>query len=73
MASVIAALRSNKPPVFEDNNEEESLFDTLISKLPPKDTWENEYILGVLVLGWLCISLAFFSLFELNWYSGDIW
>jgi hypothetical protein len=53
MAVAFAAVRNgaNKPPVFEDTVEEESLFDTLVSKLPPKETWDAEFLLGVLVLG----------------------
>jgi hypothetical protein len=54
MASAIAAVRGNgpnKPQVYEEAEEEESLFDALVSKLPPKETWDSEFLLGVLVLG----------------------
>jgi hypothetical protein len=51
MAAAISAVRNNmnKPSIFEDTDE--SLFDTLISKLPTKDTWDAEFFLGILVLG----------------------
>ncbi len=51
MAGAVTALRASKPPVFEDTGEEESLFDTLVTKLPSQDTWDAEFSLGVLVLG----------------------
>ncbi len=56
MASAIAAAAAvrngaNKSTPLEDTAEEESLFDTLVSKLPPKETWDAEFFLGVLVLG----------------------
>ena len=54
MASAIAAVRNggSKPTVLlEDAEEEESLFDALVTKLPPKETWDAEYFLGILVLG----------------------
>ncbi len=51
MAGAVTALRASKPPVFEDIGEEESLFDTLVTKLPSKETWDAEFSLGVLVLG----------------------
>ena len=50
MAGAVTALRANKPQVLDDSGEE-SLFDTLVSKLPSKETWDAEFLLGVLVLG----------------------
>jgi hypothetical protein len=49
--AAFAAVRANKPQIFEETAAEESLFDTLVSKLPSKETWDTEYFLGVLVLG----------------------
>jgi hypothetical protein len=50
MASTIAAIRKNRQ-VTEQEIEEDSLLDNLISRVPPQDTWEAEFCLGMLVAG----------------------
>jgi hypothetical protein len=50
MASTIAAIRKNRA-ISEQEPEEENLLDNLISRVPPKQTWDAEFILGMLVHG----------------------
>jgi hypothetical protein len=52
MASAIAAMRKmNKSQVLEEGAEDEDILENLITKLPPSETWDAEFCLGVLVLG----------------------
>jgi hypothetical protein len=52
MAATIAAIRKfNKRKVEEDDEETDNLLENLTAKLPPKETWDSEHILGLLVLG----------------------
>ncbi len=37
---------------YTDNSEEKSLLEDIVAKLPPKESWEAELFLGVLILGW---------------------
>ncbi len=36
---------------YTDNSEEKSLLEDIVAKLPPKESWEAELFLGVLILG----------------------
>jgi hypothetical protein len=36
----------------------ENLLDNLVSKLPPRDTWDAEFFLGILVLGYVAPPLT---------------
>ena len=36
---------------YADKNDEKSLLDDIVAKLPPKESWDAELFLGVLVLG----------------------
>ena len=52
MASAIAAMRKmNKSQAFEEGADVEDLLENLVIKLPPEETWDAEFCLGVLVLG----------------------
>jgi hypothetical protein len=52
MASAIAAMRKmTKGQVFEEVADVEDLLENLVTKLPPAETWDAEFCLGVLVLG----------------------
>ena len=50
MASVIAAIRKNRN-FSEQEADEENLLDNLISRVPPQETWDAEFCLGMLVAG----------------------
>jgi hypothetical protein len=50
MAATITAIRKNR--TFSDKDEaDENLLDNLISRVPPQETWEAEFCLGMLVAG----------------------
>jgi hypothetical protein len=52
MASAIAAMRKmTKAPVFEEGADADDILEILVTKLPPAETWDAEFCLGVLVLG----------------------
>ncbi len=50
MAGAIAAIRKNRT-ISEEETDEESLLDHLISRVPPQETWDAEFCLGMLVAG----------------------
>jgi hypothetical protein len=50
MAGAIAAIRKHRA-ITEEESDEESLLDHLISKVPPQETWDAEFCLGMLVAG----------------------
>ncbi len=52
MAAAIAAIRSmNTRKAADDVSDDEDLLDHLVMKLPPRDTWDSEIALGMLVVG----------------------
>jgi hypothetical protein len=52
MAATIAAIRKfNKRKLDEEEEDTTSLLEILTERLPPKETWDSEHILGLLVLG----------------------
>ncbi len=52
MASAIAAMRKMpKSQVFEEGAEGKDIIENLVTKLPPSETWDAEFCLGVLILG----------------------
>jgi hypothetical protein len=52
MASAIAAMRKmTKNQVFEEEEDVEDILENLVIKLPSAETWDAEFILGVLILG----------------------
>ncbi len=52
MASTIAVIRiRNQRNISEEETTEESLLETLISKVPSQETWDDEFCLGMLVAG----------------------
>jgi hypothetical protein len=50
MAATIAAIRKNRK-IPDQEKEEDSLLDNLITRAPPQDSWEAEFCLGMLVAG----------------------
>jgi hypothetical protein len=46
-----AILLRNARILQDDDDEEENLLENLTAKLPPKETWEAELLLGIHVLG----------------------
>ncbi len=52
MASAIAAMRKgNKGQSNQETTENDDILENLMIKLPPQETWDAEYSLGVLILG----------------------
>ncbi len=52
MAAAIAVLRKiNERKIAKDEADEECLPTELTSRLPPKELWVEEHLLGILVLG----------------------
>jgi hypothetical protein len=52
MAATILALRKlNQRRAEGDDADEGLMLDSLTARLPPKETWDSEHFLGVLVLG----------------------
>ncbi len=52
MAATIAAIRKlNKRKIEEEDEDTEDLLEILTARLPPKETWDSELFLGMLVLG----------------------
>ncbi len=52
MAAAIAVLRKiNQRKIAKDEADEEGLPTELISRLPPKELWVEEHLMGILVLG----------------------
>jgi len=52
MAATIAAIRKfNKRKIEGDDDDGDNLLENLTARLPPKETWDSEHILGLLVLG----------------------
>ncbi len=52
--NIFAAIRQkNKSRFVVEEPDTENLLDNLVSKLPPQDTWDAEYFLGILVLGYV--------------------
>ena len=52
MAATIAAIRKlNKRKVEGEEEDADDLLDKLTARLPPKDAWDSEHFLGLLVLG----------------------
>jgi hypothetical protein len=52
MASTIAVIRiRNQRKISEEETNEESLLETLVSKIPSEETWDAEFFLGMLVAG----------------------
>ena len=52
MAATIAAIRKlNKRKIEGDDEDTDNLLESLTARLPPKETWDSEHILGLLVLG----------------------
>jgi hypothetical protein len=52
MAATIAAIRKlNKRKVDGESDDTDNLLSNLTTRLPLKDTWDSELILGMLVLG----------------------
>jgi hypothetical protein len=52
MASAIAAMRRmTKSQTFEEAADVDDILENLVMKLPPVETWDAEFCLGVLVLG----------------------
>ncbi len=52
MAATIAAIRKlNKRKVEGDVEEKDNLLENLTARLPPRETWDSELFLGMLVLG----------------------
>jgi hypothetical protein len=52
-AAAIVAFRKLRAeyPALEERDEEDNLLEKLVDALPARDTWEAEYLLGMLVLG----------------------
>jgi hypothetical protein len=51
MAAAIAAIRDMNRRKAADDGSDDDLLEHLIVKLPPRDTWESEIALGMLVVG----------------------
>ena len=52
MASTIAAIRiRNQRKIAEQEMDEESLLENLVSRVPPQETWDADFCLGMLVAG----------------------
>jgi hypothetical protein len=51
-SAIIATIRSrNNRKLSEEEAEGEILLENLISKLPPTETWDSEFSIGMLVVG----------------------
>ena len=52
VAAAIAAIRKrNANNAADENVESEPLMDNLVETLPPKESWDAEYVLGTLLVG----------------------
>jgi hypothetical protein len=52
MACTIAAIRiRSQRNISEHEKDEDILLDNLISRVPPQETWDTEFCLGMLVAG----------------------
>jgi hypothetical protein len=51
MAAAILFRKRKARALQNEHEEEEILLDNLTAKLPPKEIWEAELFLGILVLG----------------------
>jgi hypothetical protein len=52
MAAAIAVIRKlNQRRLERKDADEDDLLDNLKARLPPKETWDSELFLGMLVLG----------------------
>jgi hypothetical protein len=50
MANTIAKIRSQRD-ISQEETDGEGLLDDFISRVPPKETWDAEFCLGMLVSG----------------------
>jgi hypothetical protein len=51
MASIIAVRKGNKGQSLQEGAETDDILNDLMTKLPPQETWDVEFCLGVLILG----------------------
>jgi hypothetical protein len=51
MAAAVLLRKRNALSLQAEDEDEESLLDNITAKLPPKEIWESEMLLAILVLG----------------------
>ena len=51
MAAAILLRKRTAQILHDDDDDDNSLLENLTAKLPPKETWEAELLLGIHVLG----------------------
>ena len=51
-SAIIATIRSrNQRKLSEEEAEEEVPLENFVTKLPPQETWDSEFNIGILVVG----------------------